>query len=42
MPILTTLIREAVSAKAFDIGNGQIDILKTYLEIIDILKDIIV
>ncbi len=34
MPILTTLISEAVNAKAFDIGNEQIDILNTYLEIV--------
>ena len=34
MPILTTLIREAVNAKTFDIGNEQIDMLDTYLEIV--------
>ena len=27
MPILTTLIREAVNAKKFDIGKEQIDLL---------------
>ena len=34
MPILTTLIREAVNAKTFDIDNEQIDILNTYIEIV--------
>ena len=34
MPILTTLLREAVNAKTFDIDNEQIDILNTYLEIV--------
>ena len=34
MPILTTLIREAVNAKTFDIEDEQIDLLNTYLEIV--------
>ena len=34
MPILTTLLKEAVNAKKFDIGNEQFDVLSTYLEIV--------
>ena len=34
MPILTTLLREAVNAKTFDIDSEQLDILNTYLEIV--------
>ena len=34
MPILTTLLKEAVNAKKFDIGNEQFDVLNTYLEIV--------
>ena len=34
MPILTTLLKEAVNAKKFDIGYEQFDVLSTYLEIV--------